>query len=138
MGVWLQRKVSEAKAADVLYHDQNFVSEFPRCNVFLVTKNGTVVTPNQFVLQGITRMRVLEIARKDIQVEERPVKLEEIYEAAEMFMTSTTKGVLPVVKADDRIIGGGVPGPITKSLRSKLLEREQQEIAHSKAPVGAP
>lgn len=138
MGVWLQRKVREAQAADVLYFQEGLVSEFPRCNFFLVTRGGTVVTPDRFVLQGITRMRVLEVARRDFTVEERSVRLEEIYDAAEAFMTSTTKGVLPVVKIDDRIIGSGVPGPTTKALRKQLLRREEEEIAKSKAMAGIP
>lgn len=97
-----------------------------------------MVTPDRFVLQGITRMRVLEVARRDFTVEERSVRLEEIYDAAEAFMTSTTKGVLPVVKIDDRIIGSGVPGPTTKALRKQLLRREEEEIAKSKAMAGIP
>jgi len=138
MGVWLQRKVREAQAVDVLYYQEGLVSEFPRCNFFLVTKNGTLVTPDQFVLPGITRMRVLEAARRDFKMEERSVKLEEIYEASEAFMTSTTKGVLPVVKIDNRIIGTGVPGPLSKTLRKLLVQREQEEIGKSKAIVGIP
>ena len=138
MGVWLQRKVRDAQAADVLYFQEGLVSEFPRCNFFLVTRNGTVVTPDRFVLQGITRMRVLEVARRDFTVEERSVRLEEVYDASEAFMTSTTKGVLPIVKIDNRIIGSGVPGPTTKTLRNQLLRREEEEIAKSKAMVGIP
>ena len=128
MGVWLQQQVKEANAYDVLYHLDNVVTEFPRCNFFLVTRDGRVVTPDQHILHGITRMRVLELARKEFPVEVRAVKLSEVFEAAEAFLTSTTKGVLPIVCVDDRVIGTGTPGPITVALRERLEEREKDEI----------
>lgn len=136
MGVWLQPRIREAQASDVLYYREGLVSEFPRCNFFLVTSNGTIVTPDRFVLKGITRMRVLEVSRRDFQVEERSVRVEEVYDASEAFMTSTTKGVLPVVKIDGHSIGTGVPGPTTRALRKLLLRREEEEIARSKTAVG--
>lgn len=135
MGVWLQQKVKQAEAADVLYHLDGMVSEFPRCNFFLVTKKGTVVTPDQFILHGITRMRVLEEARKMYEVEERSVTLDEVYGTAEAFLTSTTKEILPIVRVDDKPIGSGKPGPITLALRERLKNREALEIEKSKPAV---
>lgn len=128
MGVWLQKKVKEAGAADVLYHRDGLVSEFPRCNFFLVTPGGTVVTPDQHILHGITRMRVLEAAARVSKVEVRSVTLDEVMAAAETFLTSTTKSVLPIVQIDGKVIGSGKPGPITLSLRQQLLEREAADV----------
>lgn len=127
MGVWLQRKVKEAGAADVLYHRDDLVSEFPRCNFFLVTRDGVLVTPENHILHGITRMRVLEEVAAVARVEVRDVKLAEVRDAAEAFLTSTTKSILPIVKIDGRAVGSGKPGPVTMALRQRLLEREALE-----------
>lgn len=135
VGVWLQKKVKEAGAADVLYHEDGLVSEFPRCNFFLVTRNGVLVTPANHVLHGITRMRVLEIAGEFMKVEVRNVTLSETLEASEAFLTSTTKGVLPVIRIDDRAIGNGIPGPTTLELRKQLQEREASEVRRMLAEI---
>jgi branched-subunit amino acid aminotransferase/4-amino-4-deoxychorismate lyase len=135
MGVWLLKKMDEAGAADVLYHQDGLVSEFPRCNFFLVTRDGKVVTPEQHVLHGITRMRVLEAAPALGEVEIRPVALEEVYKASEAFLTSTTKSILPIVQVDNRPVGNGMPGPVTLALRQHLAKRELAEI--EKTPLTA-
>lgn len=131
MGVWLLKKMKEASAADVLYHRDGIVSEFPRCNFFLVTRQGTLVTPANHILHGITRMRVLEVAPSACPVEVRDVRLEEVYEAGEAFLTSTTKGVLPIVNIDNRPVGSGKPGPVTLALRDLLRQRERAELQKS-------
>lgn len=128
MGVWLLRKMEEARAADVLYHRDGLVSEFPRCNFFVVTRQGTLVTPANHILHGITRMRVLEVASAVCPVEVRDLRLEEVNDAAEAFLTSTTKGILPIVRVDDRPVGAGKPGPVTRALRDLLRQREKAEV----------
>lgn len=128
VGVWLLRKMEETGAMDVLYHRDGFVSEFPRCNFFLVSRDGTVVTPDAHVLHGITRMRVLEMARASGKVEVRPVAFAELQDATEAFLTSTTKSILPIVQVDDHTIGNGKPGPVTLAMRQKLAAREVEEI----------
>ncbi len=131
MGVWLQKKVREAGASDVLYHRDGLVSEFPRCNFFLVARDSTLVTPDSHILHGITRMRVLEVADGVAPVQVRPVKLEEVYNASEAFLTSTTKSILPVIRVDNKVIGTGKPGPVTLALRQRLAAREDAEIRKS-------
>ena len=128
MGVWLLKKMKEAKAADVLYHRDELVSEFPRCNFFIVTAKGTLVTPANHILHGITRMRVLEVAGSACPVEVRDLKLQEVYEASEAFLTSTTKSILPIVKVDNRLIGTGKPGSVILNLGNLLRQRERAEL----------
>ncbi len=137
MGVWLQQKVKQAKAADVLYHHDGIVSEFPRCNFFVVTRQGIVVTPHQFILHGITRKKLLESATRQFEVQERTVTLQEVYDSAELFLTSTTKGILPIVQVDDHVIGSGKPGPVTWALREVLQKTEQREIEIATAAIGS-
>src|SRR5690606_37916055 len=87
-GIRLIKQIKANAAEDVLYHQNGEVLEFPRCNFFLVKKDGTLVTPDQGVLQGITRKTVLYVAGKKYKTEVRAVQLSEIQEASEAFMTS--------------------------------------------------
>lgn len=135
IGVWLLKEMEEAGAADVLYHRDGLVSEFPRCNFFLVTPDGTVATPGNNILHGITRMRVIETASEVARVEVRDVKLEEVQLASEAFLTSTTKGILPIVQIDGKPVGSGKPGPVTLALRQQLLAREAEEIKKERQSV---
>jgi branched-chain amino acid aminotransferase len=104
-----------AQASDLLFYKNGEVSELTRSNVFLICGN-TLITPSEHILHGITRMTILELAAADFKVEVRPVRLEELYEADEVFTTSTTKWVLPIVQIGDRQIGQGTLGPKSKYL----------------------
>jgi len=127
MGIWLQQKIKENNAADVLYHQQGEVSEFPRSNFFIVTRNDVVVTPGKNILHGITRKKIIELASKDFAVEEKTVTLHDIRTAKEAFLTSTTKRILPIVQVDNVIIGNGQPGAIAGFL-DHALEKEESVL----------
>jgi len=129
MGVWLQQKVKEQKAADILYHQQGVVSEFPRSNIFIVTHDEKIVTPSENILLGITRMKVLKLASERYTVETRTLHIDEIKDAAEVFMTSTTKRILPINQVDDIIIGNGKAGIITTLLNEDFIKMEDEFIA---------
>jgi branched-chain amino acid aminotransferase len=129
VGVWLQQKVKAKKAADVLYHQQGVVSEFPRSNIFIVTRDEKIVTPSENILLGITRMKVLKLAAKRYTVETRTLHIDEIKDAAEVFMTSTTKRILPINQVEETIIGNGKAGPITTLLNEDFIKMEDESIA---------
>lgn len=113
----------ERNAFDVIYHsDPGGVTECPRSNVFLV-HGDTVVTPADHVLHGITRAVVLRLAATFARVEERPVTLEELPRADEVFVTSTSKGVLPVRSLDGAPIADGEVGPRSRQL-ARLFEED--------------
>jgi D-alanine transaminase/branched-chain amino acid aminotransferase len=69
MAIWLRNKLKQQNADEVLYVKDNLVLEFPRANVFAVTKSGTLITPAENVLDGITRMMVLQLAEREYTVE---------------------------------------------------------------------
>ncbi len=116
-GIRIREDLKRAGAPEVLYHDGRQVSESARSNFFIVTSNGVLVTPRDNVLHGVTRKQVLALARQaGIPVEERAVELSELPAAAEAFLTSTVKGVLPVVQIDDMPIGEGMAGPLSVQL----------------------
>lgn len=125
MAVWLHPLLKEKNAADVLYHHNNSITEFPRANVFAVIKD-VLVTPSRNMLKGITRKFVLEQAASLIPTEERDINVEELYQASEIFLTSTTKRVMPVVSVNDKVIGNGIPGPVAAALWDLFMKMEQQ------------
>lgn len=103
MAVWLQPKRAASGADDILYHQNGVISESPRSNFFLVTADEKIVTPAENALPGITRKKVLQLAREHFTVEERPVALAEIALAKEAFITSTTKQILPISQIDEHM-----------------------------------
>ncbi|MFZ9504834.1 MAG: aminotransferase class IV [Cyclobacteriaceae bacterium] len=128
MGVWLQQRMRELNADDVLYHHHGKVAEFPRCNAFIVNEEGVVVTPHKDILAGITRKRLLEIDG----VHEGPVTLNDVKTAREIFLTSSTKRIQSVVMLDGKPVGSGKPGPVATELLQLLLHKEREYIgAHA-------
>ena len=125
MGIWLIDAIKKQNAYDVLYHQNNIVSEFPRCNFFIVKNDSTVVTPAHNVLHGITRKNILKLAAHKYTSAEVNITLDDIYQAKEAFLTSTTKRIVPIVQINNKIIGSGKPGPVTLSLLDNLIDLEQ-------------
>ena len=105
MAIWLQPYIRQHGAGDVLYQLDGIVSECPRSNFFIVTADDTIVTPGKNILRGITRMKILEVAAARFRVEERDVTLEDIRNAKEAFIASTTNHVRPVSHVDGHPIG---------------------------------
>jgi branched-chain amino acid aminotransferase len=73
-----------------------------------------LATPGDYVLHGITRQVLLSLARPHLRVEERDVLVDELDVIDEAFLASTSKQIVPVVRIDDREIGGGAVGERTK------------------------
>jgi D-alanine transaminase len=113
---------NRAKAAGyheaVFVEDDETIAECCSANIFMV-KGGRAATPprSNRILGGVTREEVIALAGKhSVLLEERPVALAELRGADEVFLTSTTIGVLPVTQVDERPVGDGKPGPITQRL----------------------
>jgi branched-chain amino acid aminotransferase len=106
---------------DVLYYYDGCVLETSRNNIFIF-KGDKLLTPKQNVLAGVTRGLVLSLAREAFDLEERKVSVEELRQADEVFVTGTTKGILPVTSIDDQVISYGKPGERTICLISRLQE----------------
>ena len=111
----------ERNASDILYHSAIGITECPRNN-FFVFMGDTLVTPSDGVLHGVTRNIVLKLAAPYFRVEERRVDVEELGTADEAFVTSTTKGVLPVTEIDDSAVGEGKVGERSRTLMRLLDE----------------
>ena len=95
------------------------IHEACAANIFLV-KDQTIVTPklNNYILPGISRRYIIDRAREEgMKVDCRTCFLDELYAADEVFITSTTVDAMPIIKVDNRQIGDGLPGPITRKVR---------------------
>lgn len=123
MAIWLQPFIREQQADEVLYHHQQWITESPRSNFFMVTEDQRIITPRENVLNGITRQKLLTLAQSQFHTEEREIHLEELNRAREAFLTSTTKTILPVVAINGKPIGQGTVGSITRELISLWQSR---------------
>src|SRR5690606_14625349 len=110
------------------YHQNNTVTEFPRSNIFMVNDKGELLTPQKNILEGITRKKLLHIAPSFMPVIEKNITVDEIKNAAELFMTSTTKRILPISQVDDTMIADGKAGPLTIALHNAFLTFEKESI----------
>jgi len=113
--VKMHQRCRKAGALEVLYTSQGRILEAATSNFFII-KNRKVITPRNDILIGITRNEVIRLAKQKFAVEERDIKLKELYTVDEAFITATNKEVLPVTRIDSSNIGDGKVGPITKQL----------------------
>ncbi len=126
VAVLATRAAREAGASEALILDASGrVVEGASSNVFVV-ESGRLVTPPEDagILLGVTRRLVLEVAQQaGIEVELRPLTLEEVHRADELFLSSSIRELLPVVRVDGQVVGEGTPGPITRQLHRHFLEK---------------
>ncbi|MBM4002333.1 MAG: branched-chain-amino-acid transaminase [Planctomycetes bacterium] len=100
------------------------VAECTGDNIFLV-RGGQLLTPptDAGILEGITRAAVMELATgAGILVRELSLSRHDVYVADECFLTGSAAEVIPVVKVDNRPIGQGTPGPVTRDLMRRFHE----------------
>lgn len=104
----------------IMLNQHGFLAEGSGENIFLI-REGRAVTPSysEHILEGITRSAVKKLLRNElvVEVEERPIARSELYVAEEVFMTGTAAEITPVVEVDNRKIGSGETGKITRELQ---------------------
>jgi len=113
------------------------VTEGASSNLFVVLRDGTVRTPpvGPAILTGVTRQAVIAVARRDgLGVVEAPVDLETVTAAAELFLTGTLTEIAPITRWDDRVVGDGRPGPVTRRLMGSFHAWIEAQLA--RAPSG--
>jgi branched-chain amino acid aminotransferase len=103
-------------AIESIYVDRNQrVLEGTTSNIFFF-KNGRLITGDQDILPGVTRKVVLELLQDRFELDLRDVQMEEIKAMDEVFITSSTKEVVPIVQVDRATVGSGRPGPLTRKV----------------------
>lgn len=123
------RQAHEAGAAEALLQKEGWINEGSSSNVFIV-EQGHVITPplHKGILSGTTRALVLELAQQHgVQVTESNISYERLIGADEVWITSSTRGVLPVTTVDEYLIAGGQKGPLWLQI-FQLFTRYQQGL----------
>jgi len=107
----------------VMLDTEGYVAEGSGENIFIVRNGFLQTSPLTSILPGITRDSVLTIARKlDIPFKESRFTRDEMYIADEMFFTGTAAEITPVREVDDRRVGTGKPGPVTKKIQEAFFD----------------
>ena len=116
----------------VLNDGKGNVTEGAGFNVFAV-KNNVITTPDRGVFEGMTRRTVMELASEaGVSCETRPLPIEELRDADEIFISSSAGGIMPVTVLDGRIYGNGKPGAITNRIHDLYW------AAHREGPLCTP
>ncbi|WP_286265631.1 D-amino acid aminotransferase [Thalassotalea atypica] len=116
--VMLKQQASQAGYEEAILRRENIISEGTTSNVFMV-KNGIIYTPiaNQYILAGITREVIIEIAENaSIKVIQQNITVEQLLDADEIWLSSSSREISPVTQIDDKIVAKGTIGPVTAKM----------------------
>jgi branched-subunit amino acid aminotransferase/4-amino-4-deoxychorismate lyase len=92
-----------------------------------MVKNGRIITPKNDILKGITRSVVIDLMQQNnLDFVEQEIKFSELLEADEVFVTSTTKEVMPIIRIDNVQMGDGKPGPTTKWIMQEFIKHKKE------------
>ncbi|MDH4153006.1 MAG: aminotransferase class IV [Nitrospira sp.] len=120
-----KREAIAANAFDsLLLNWEGHLTEGTTSNLFFI-RNGRLSTPSLDcgLLNGITRQVVMQLAKElHLPIEEGHFTADELQQADECFLTNTSMEIMPVVAVDNKQIGDGVPGPLTRRLHTRFLE----------------
>jgi len=126
--VMLKQQAADAGVDDAILIKNSMLSEGTASNVFIV-KGGVLITPptGHKLLSGITRDLVIEIAKNNaILVEEREIKEAELLDADEIWMTSSTREIAPVIRLNGELVGSGKAGEVWKRVVDLYYENKQR------------
>ncbi|GEL76907.1 D-amino-acid transaminase [Tenuibacillus multivorans] len=110
----------------IFYRDKDHVTEGSSCNVFIV-RDGVIQThpANNYILNGITRLYIQYLAKQlDIPIKEEVFSVDELKQADEVFISSTTSEVISVIDIDGQTIGDGQPGPVAQQLLDAFFDHK--------------
>jgi len=116
--VLLRQQAIDREGAEAILIKDGFAIEGAASNIFIV-KNGLLITPanGPALLPGITRDLILELAARDaIPFREADISEAALFDADEIWLTSSTREISPVIRLDDRRISGGAPGPLWRRM----------------------
>ncbi|WJQ83894.1 D-amino-acid transaminase [Brevibacillus brevis] len=117
--VLVKQYAKDAGAQESILHRNGVITECSASNLFVV-KNGELYThqADNLILHGITRQVVIDLARNNgITVHEEPFDIAFLKQADEVFLTSTTAEVMPLISVDGVAVGNGNPGPVVLTLQ---------------------
>ena len=111
----------------VLVDENNNITEGPGFNLFCINDSG-IFTPDHGVLEGITRQSVFDLAKElHLPISKKSISVEELYNAEELFATSTAGGIMPITKVSGKEIGKGSVGNLTRQLHKLYWEKHSDD-----------
>jgi branched-chain amino acid aminotransferase len=111
----------------VLVDENNNITEGPGFNLFCINDSG-IFTPDHGVLEGITRQSVFDLAKElHLPITKKSISVEELYNAEELFATSTAGGIMPITKVNGKEIGKGSVGNLTRQLHKLYWEKHSDD-----------
>ena len=118
-------KAQEKGVDELLMSDSGFITEGAVSNVFCVNENRIYTPPLEAnILPGITRKVIIEIFRDlNLNFEEKKIDEEFLFKSDELWITNTTKGILPIIELDKKIIGDGNPGKLYQLVKQAFLKK---------------
>jgi len=118
-------KAQEEGVDELLMSDAGFITEGAVSNVFCVNENKIFTPPlDANILPGITRKVIIEIFEDlNLNFEEKKINEEFLFKSDELWITNTTKGILPIVELDKKVIGNGIPGKLFQSVKQGFLKK---------------
>jgi len=125
--VMLKQQAAQAGVEDAILIKEGCVTEGTASNIFMI-KDGALITPptSRQLLPGITRDLVIEIAENNaIVVEQREIKPAELLSADEIWMTSSTREIAPVIQLNGAPVGAGVAGSLWKRMMDLYQQYKQ-------------
>jgi len=141
-GAVLGRSIaSRRRAAEALYvNGTGDVTEATSANVFICERDALVTPPlSAGILPGVTRAIVLALARRSgLAVREAAIPLARLRRAREVFLTASTTEILPVVRVDDRRVGDGQPGAITRLLQVRYARHVASTMRSARSQPSPP
>ena len=111
----------------ILVDENNNITEGPGFNLFCINDSG-IFTPDYGVLEGITRQSVFDLAKElNLPITKKSISVEELYNAEELFATSTAGGIMPITKVSDKEIGKGSVGNLTRQLHKLYWQKHSDD-----------
>lgn len=109
----------------ILYDEKNYITEGNSSSIWIIKNNKCITHPlNYRILKGCTRHKLISIVkRKKLKFEEKKFSIKALLSADEVFMTSATNFVMPIIKVDKHKISDGKPGQITLHLRDEFIKQ---------------
>lgn len=126
--ILLRQEALDQNAAEAILVRDGFATEGAASNLFIVN-DGELITPptGPFLLPGITRDLILELAAaNNIPHQEKNISLAELQSADEIWLTSSTKEILPVTRLDNKPVASGKPGPLFRQMLALYQNYKQQ------------
>lgn len=131
--VLAKQQAAEKGCYEAIQHRGEIVTEGSSSNIFIVKNNELLTHPaTNLILKGITRQVILKICdEQQIAYREETFTIDDLLHADEVFMSSTTSEVTPIIQVDQQKIGNGMPGALTRQIQKYFdqeIEKQTKQV----------